>query len=86
MNQAKLARMYTPEEVAEVLRVKKNTVYRLISRGEIVAKKIGKVYRIPFSSIAFSQTGLDDDLQKTEQEDLKNIGSIEVALAQERRR
>ena len=56
MSQPKLAKMYTPEEVAEVLRVEKNTVYRLISRGEIAAKKFGRVYRIPYSAVAFSQT------------------------------
>lgn len=48
---------YTPEQVAEMLQLSKNTVYDLISRGEIVAKKIGKVYRIPRSSLSFILLG-----------------------------
>ena len=35
---------YTPEQVAEILQLSKNTIYALISRGEIIAKKLGKVY------------------------------------------
>ena len=64
-------KMYTPEQVAEALQLSKNTIYGLISKGEIVAKKIGRVYRIPESSISFMITGLDYDLYKKEQEDLK---------------
>ncbi|MGB6882185.1 MAG: helix-turn-helix domain-containing protein, partial [Microgenomates group bacterium] len=36
-------RTYTPEQVAEILQLSKNTVYELINRGEIIAKRIGKV-------------------------------------------
>lgn len=84
MSQLKLTKMYTPAEVAEVLQVEKNTVYRLIGRGEIIAKKIGRVYRIPYSSIAFTQTGLDFDLLQADAEDRRNLGEIEAALAQAR--
>lgn len=35
---------YTPEQVADILQLNKNTVYDLIKRGEIIAKKLGKVY------------------------------------------
>lgn len=75
-----LPKVYTPEQVAQILQLSKNTVYDLISRGEIVAKKIGKVYRIPASSISFVFTGLDEDLYKAEQEDLKNIDKVHKAL------
>ncbi|MBI2011316.1 helix-turn-helix domain-containing protein [Candidatus Daviesbacteria bacterium] len=75
-----LPKVYTPEQVAKILQLSKNTIYDLISRGEIVAKKIGKVYRIPASSISFVFTGLDDDLYKAEQEDLKNIDKVHKAL------
>lgn len=75
-----LPRVYTPEQVAQILQLSKNTVYDLISRGEIVAKKIGKVYRIPQSSISFVFSGLDEDLQKAEKEDLKNIYKIHREL------
>jgi len=57
-------KVYTPEQVADILQLSKKTVYELIAKGEIVAKKIGKVYRIPASSISFVFTGLDIDLYK----------------------
>ena len=76
-----LPKVYTPEQVAEILQLSKNTVYDLINRGEIVAKKIGKVYRIPVSSLAFVFTGLDEDIYKAQREDLKNIAKIERELS-----
>ena len=54
---------YTPEQVATMLQLsKQHTVYDLINRGEIIAKKLGKVYRVPQSSISYIFTGLDYDL------------------------
>lgn len=86
MNNTKLPqKVYTPEQVAEMLQLSKNTVYLLISKGEIVAKKIGKVYRIPASSISFIFTGLDSDLLASEYEDLKNTPQIQQALSDSRR-
>lgn len=79
-----LPKVYTPEQVAEILQLSKNTVYDLISRGEIVAKKIGKVYRIPASSLSFVFTGLDEDIYKSQQEDLKNIAKVERELSKVR--
>ena len=73
--------MYTPDQVAQILQLSKNTVYALINRGEIVAKRIGKVYRIPASSIFFAFSGLDYDLYLKEQIDLKNLPKIQKALA-----
>lgn len=78
-------KIYTPEQVAEILQLSKNTIYALIARGEIVAKKIGKVYRIPRSSLSFVFTGLDEDLYKAEQEDLKNIDKVHKVLAKIRK-
>lgn len=77
---------YTPEQVADILQLSKNTVYDLINRGEIIAKKIGKVYRIPASSISFVFTGLDYDLYKAEKEDLKELSSVQLELAKVRAR
>ena len=79
-----LPKVYTPEQVAQILQLSKNTIYDLISRGEIVAKKIGKVYRIPASSLSFVFTGLDEDIYKAQQEDLKNIVKIEKELSKVR--
>ena len=77
-------KVYTPEQVAEILQLSKNTIYELIGRGEIVAKKIGKVYRIPASSISFVFTGLDYDLFKAEKEDMKELSRIQEELAKVR--
>lgn len=78
-------KVYTPEQVAQILQLSKNTVYELISRGEIVAKKIGKVYRIPASSLSFAFTGLDEDLLAAQKEDDKILPRIEKALAKVRK-
>ena len=75
---------YTPEQVAKMLQLSKNTVYELISRGEILAKRIGKVYRIPQASLSFAFTGLDSDLQTAESEDLKQIANIQKSLTKTR--
>jgi excisionase family DNA binding protein len=76
---------YTPEQVAEMLQLSKNTVYELISRGEIIAKKLGKVYRIPSSSVSFLFTGLDNDLYLAEENDQKNISLVEKELKKVRK-
>lgn len=80
-----LPQVYTPEQVAKMLQLSKNTVYDLISRGEIIAKKIGKVYRIPRSSLSFVFTGVDEDLYRAEREDLKNTPRIQKALSRARK-
>lgn len=80
-----LPKAYTPEQVAEMLQLSKNTVYQLISRGEIVAKRIGKVYRIPQGSLSFLFTGLDEDLYQAQKEDLKNLPKIKKELAKVRK-
>lgn len=69
-----------------MLQLSKNTVYDLINRGEILAKKVGKVYRIPESSISFVFTGLDSDLLQVEQEDLKNIETVKKEISGARRK
>ena len=77
--------LYTPEEVAAMLKLNKNTVYELISRGEIIAKKLGKVYRIPQSSISFIFTGMDEDILRAQKEDEKNLEKIDKALKEVRK-
>lgn len=79
-----MPKVYTPEQVAEILQLSKNTVYDLIGRGEIVAKKIGKVYRIPAASLSFVFTGLDEDIYQAQQEDLKNVAKVERELSKVR--
>lgn len=79
-------RTYTPEQAARILQLSKNTVYDLINRGEIVAKKIGKVYRIPAASLSFVFTGLDYDLYKAQKQDVKKIPTIQKEIAKVRSR
>lgn len=78
--------VYTPKQVADILQLSKNTVYELIAKGEILAKKIGKVYRIPSSSLSFIFTGLDYDLVEKENEDKKNLPSIQKAIKKARKK
>lgn len=84
-NPQELSRVYTPEQVATMLQLSKNTVYELINRGEIIAKRIGKVYRIPAKSLSFIFTGLDFDLYQAEREDLKQLPQVQKAISQARR-
>jgi putative molybdopterin biosynthesis protein len=72
--------VFTPEQTAEILQLSKNTIYELINRGEIVAKKIGKVYRIPKSSLSFVTTGLDYDLLNAQNIDEKNLKNIQKEI------
>ncbi len=44
-------KVYTVEEIAELLKVTKTTVYSYIKKGELKAKKIGKYYRITEESL-----------------------------------
>lgn len=80
-----LPKAYTPEQVAAMLQLSKNTIYQLINRGELVAKKIGKVYRIPASSLSFLLTGLDEDLYEAQKEDLNGLGRVEKEIAKIRK-
>ena len=41
----------TPQEVADILKIAKNTVYELIKRGELSAYKVGKKIRIEAGEI-----------------------------------
>ena len=77
---------YTPEQTATMLQLSKNTVYELISRGEIVAKRLGKIYRIPASSLSFLFTGLDADILKAQEEDLSQLKAVAKTLREERKR
>ena len=78
-------RTYTPEQAAEIVQLSKKTIYHLIKRGEIIAKKIGKVYRIPHSSISFVFTGMDEDILRAQKEDEKNLEKVSSALTKVRK-
>jgi len=46
------ARFLTVAEVAEIMRVSKMTVYRLVHAGELPAIRFGRSYRVPESAVA----------------------------------
>ncbi len=84
-SQVYLPKVYTPDQVAEMLQLSTNTIYELIAKGEIAAKRIGKTLRIPASSISFVFSGLDNDLLKAEGQDKINLPTIEKELSSVRR-
>lgn len=42
----------TPEQAAQYLQINRETVYRSIREGKLVASKLGRTYRIPKPSLA----------------------------------
>jgi excisionase family DNA binding protein len=84
-SQVSLPTTYTPDQVAQILQLSSNTVYDLINRGEIVAKRVGKVFRIPASSLSFIFTGLDSDLLEAEKADVENLVKIQKILSDARK-
>lgn len=58
-----MEKIYTPQEVADQLKIKKSTVYELIKRGELTSAKVGKQIRI-------SQDQLDEYLKLTNPADV----------------
>lgn len=77
-------KVYTPEQAAEMLQLSKSTIYNLISKGEIIAKRIGRVYRIPASSLSFIFTGLDQDLYEAQEKDLGTLEKVEKEISKVR--
>lgn len=47
-----MEKLYTVQEIADQLKIKKNTVYELIKRGELNSTKIGKQIRVNASQLA----------------------------------
>jgi excisionase family DNA binding protein len=43
--------IFTPEQAAEYLQVERETIYRYIRQGKLVASRLGRAYRIPKGSI-----------------------------------
>lgn len=61
--------LLTPVEVAVILKIKKNTVYEMIKRGDLPAFRIGRKLRIPVDAIA--------GLQQQERTTTVNLGTID---------
>ena len=41
----------TPEQAADYLQVNRETIYRYIREGKLVASKLGRTYRLPKRSL-----------------------------------
>lgn len=59
-------RFLTVAEVAELMRVSKMTVYRLVHSGELPAVRFGRSFRVPESAVAeaLGQSGTDEQSGK----------------------
>ena len=52
MEQQSAPRFMTVTEVADIMRVSKMTVYRLIHSGDMPAIRVGKSFRVPEAAVA----------------------------------
>jgi excisionase family DNA binding protein len=43
--------VFTPQQVAEYLQINRETVYRYIRDGKLVASRLGRTYRVPKRSV-----------------------------------
>ena len=61
MEQQSAPRLMTVTEVADIMRVSKMTVYRLIHSGEMPAIRVGKSFRVPEAAVTqMIQAGMAD--------------------------
>ena len=58
-----MGQLLTPRQVADILKVKKNTVYEMIKRGEIKGVKVGKQIRVDADALNayLEPSGVQDD-------------------------
>jgi excisionase family DNA binding protein len=47
----RMKEVLTPEQAAEYLQVNRETIYRYIRQGKLVASKLGRTYRVPKRSL-----------------------------------
>lgn len=73
--------LYTPQEVADILKIKKNTVYELIKRGDIKCRKIGKQFRIRKDDLDTYLNHANEDNFSSESETFSNAGASAVSDA-----
>lgn len=64
-------KVYTLDEVADILKVTKRTLYNYVKAGKLPAVKMGKYWRVPAESLqAFISTGspiLEENRRKENQ-------------------
>ena len=56
----KAPQFYTVAEVAELTRVSRMTVYRMVHAGELPAVRFGSSYRVPKTAVG-AELGVEDD-------------------------
>ena len=56
-------KLYTAQEIADKLKIKKTTVYELIKRGELESSKIGKQLRISEEPVSYTHLTLPTKLE-----------------------
>lgn len=68
-NQLGAPRFLTVAEVAELMRVSKMTVYRMVHSGEIPAVRVGKSFRVPEKAVEdIIASGLGDQGERAQGE------------------
>lgn len=85
MNQLNEYILYTPEEIAQKLKITKGTVYEMIKRGELKAHRIGRYIRISetqFENYLLKSEGYDNvyeaSLSRENDETFANIGPVKI--------
>ncbi len=76
----------TPEQAAEYLQVNRETIYRYIRQGKLVASKLGRTYRVPKRNLELLlwATRTRDDINLREYTDDEIAGFLaEDALDEE---
>jgi len=75
--------LYTPEEIAQKLKITKGTVYEMIKRGELEAHRIGRYLRISrtqFDNYLMKSRGFDNTYEafiiKTGDETFAQVGKV----------
>nr|WP_307992362.1 excisionase family DNA-binding protein [uncultured Niameybacter sp.] len=77
--------LYTPEEIAQKLKLTKGTVYEMIKRGELEAHRIGRYIRISqtqFELYLLKAKGYDNSYEATlikeDDETFAQVGSVKI--------
>ncbi|MEW9109897.1 MAG: helix-turn-helix transcriptional regulator [Cytobacillus gottheilii] len=69
-------KIYTPDEVAALLKISKHTVYELIKRGELASFKVGKKMRIEEQELNRLKTGaMSAPVKQSQSTQLRLAGS-----------
>ena len=72
--------IYTPDEIASMLKITKHTVYEMIKRGDLAAFKVGNKMRIEESEFARFKESMAA-LPNKRQADAQSMGQQSLKLA-----